>query len=277
MRDFYVINNSILHDNSMGIRDNFEMRGFPAGQCEDSASMVAKRPAAAGIEFITAGFGTIKTANNYTFTLPAGLLPGDVIIITTSACNDSSNRDQFATGCTELYDVFVNESRTLNFGVFYKKLSDPVETSIVCNGYFTSVSYSAILTYAVFRGVDQDIQIDVTPVSTATHTNGQNPPNVSHTPVTNGAVIVSCVASAIDTITVGAVPDQEVAALNGFTLNVAQGANNYSGGRNVIVAAIAHKKWIDSDGVVSSSWSGFNGDNPTWSCAANCVFALRPA
>lgn len=138
--------------------------------------------------------GTVSGGSNgadLTLNLPVGTAAGDLVIAAycMSTSTDSDIDMQMVTnGYTEVADLFANDSREANFGVFWKLMGGSPDATAV---FKTSPGLQDLGGFLiVLSGVDQANPIDVAS-TTATGINSNIPDPPSITPVTNGAWVIA--------------------------------------------------------------------------------------
>jgi hypothetical protein len=150
---------------------------------------VSVTPSAAAIELVGTATGHAKNTN-YTINLPAGVLPGDLVLVVTG-CHSSGNLNPgivSPAGYTELADLWADDSSDANLSINYKIMADPVDTSVTVSGSASSELGAATAIY-VFRGVNQLDPLDVS-IQTAVGANSAYADCPPITPVTDGALVV---------------------------------------------------------------------------------------
>lgn len=202
------------------------------------------------------GTGTVEyvadtgriTLSSSTLTLPSGLEPGDLVIV--SGTSDGTTPATPA-GYTEGLRIRPNSTGAM---WAYKFMPDPVDTVVTGLTNNTTTTHMAV----AFRGVDQTTPLDVPPPNnTSAATLTPNPPAI--TTLTDGAMIVA----------LGFLDDDRVAntagAPAGYTF---AGASQSSGtGATVMTAYLA------STTAGSFDPGAFSGGNDNWVAA---TVALRP-
>lgn len=229
-----------------------------------------------GISLVTSSFVVASALNApQTLTLPAGIEPGDLVVISNACPTDSSNRDLYVTGYTEIADAYVYESVSTQMGAFYKVMGDPVDTEAVGNGIFQSGLYRMVYQILVFSGVDVTNPLDVvSTLATGQNSPIPNPPAI--TPTTDGSLVLSLVASGLKLDT-GAVPEMTVTPPSGLDL-LSWNASKHTSATYGIGIGAASKDWGISDGTLDpGSWAGMVTtvtNNCSWIAL---TLALRPA
>lgn len=217
------------------------------------------------ISFVGSATGT-SVAANYDVTLPT-VQPGDLALVLTGTANDDNIDVGVNTaGYTELFDLYVNDSRDTNFAAAYKIMGEPPDTVVNVIGSNAAFRGSATVVY-VLRGADQTTPIDVTP-TTATLLSSivPNPPSI--TPVTSGAWVV---------------------AAFGMGANAADAVGTEPAGYSNLVSE-SHDPGISfTVGVASFEWTSgahdpgtftnyaVDGGNAAQCCWAAASIAIRPA
>jgi hypothetical protein len=112
-------------------------------------------------------------------------LQEDDLVIVAYSIGDNDNNDYdmalvSATGWTEVADLYSNDGRDANLGVFYKVMGTTPDTSVTVDGLGgTDTDTSAVA--MAFRGVDTSTPMDVTDTeATGTNTMHPNPPSIDH-------------------------------------------------------------------------------------------------
>ncbi|MDY0227785.1 MAG: Ig-like domain-containing protein [Desulfomicrobium apsheronum] len=227
---------------------------------------VSVTPSAAAIELVGTATGHAKNTN-YTINLPAGVLPGDLVLVATG-CHSSGNLNPGVvspSGYTELADLFADDSSDANLSINYKIMSDPVDASVTVSGSASAELGAATAVY-VFRGVNQLEPLDV-PIQTAVGANSAYADCPSITPVTDGALVVifgswTYQAATADTTAKASEGWENFIAINSATYYFAiQGCTKF---------------WETGDGAVDpAAWTG-QGTSTSRSWAAASL-ALKPS
>jgi len=134
------------------------------------------------ISFVGAAENSDVNGADVTLTLPSML--ADDLVIVANGIGDNSGTDQnlvmITTGYTEVADLFSNDNRDTNFGVFWKKMGATPDTTAQVEGFGNSAQGVAAVAMA-FRGVDTTTPMDVTPTTaTGIDTFNPNPPSIDH-------------------------------------------------------------------------------------------------
>ena len=197
-----------------------------------------------------------------------GLQQNDLVIILLGMVETADYNLAITTaGYTEVADLYGNDSKDCNFGVFYKFMGASPDTSVTCNTVSVNGNARVGLAYC-FRGVDTSTPLDVTS-TTAVGTNTGNPDNPSITPTTAGSVVLALGCGLmVDDATIVAPTTPE-----GFT-NLASKKLPDSLNTGVAVAG-ASLAWT-SGAVNPNSWSGFSTDTGSAWCAVSMALRVAP-
>lgn len=188
---------------------------------------------------------------------------GDIVIVVSGFAQTSDdNPGPITSGYTEVADLYISDTADTNASVSYKIVGATPDTSVEVGGSGSGTYGSATVVH-VWRGVDQSNPMDV-PVITATGSNGANIDSPSITPVTDGAVVLTCGLSAH--------------ASGGSTKTVPSGYSNgvqaVSAATRNSLAVIASKLWA-SGSEDPGAWTG--GTSQAFDSWAAVTLALRPA
>ena len=135
------------------------------------------------ISFVGSASGAAGDGGNVTLTLPVGTTTDDLVIVS-YAIGDNDNVDHdmamVTTGYTEVADLFSDDTREANLGVFWKVMGATPDTSATVTG-LGGIDASVGAVCMVFRGVDTTTPMDVTPTTaTALSTFNPDPPSIDH-------------------------------------------------------------------------------------------------
>ena len=217
------------------------------------------------LTYVGSAEGSTTGTTAYTIDLSGlGMQQGDLVVVV-SAIVSSTNQDPgvSTSGYAELCDLYADDSRDANLAVSWKLMGATPDTSV-------DVLASAVISRAsaavvhVWRGADQTTPIDVT-TTTATGINSALWNSPSITPVTSGAVVLSCGCG-----TGGAV-DNAITAPTGYGNQVDISA---ASGSFAITVGIASKAWT-SGAEDPAAWTNITtGTAESWAAA---TVAIRPA
>jgi hypothetical protein len=186
---------------------------------------------------------------------------GDLVVVYVGKTLQSDADMSLDTaGYTEVADLYANDTRDANLGVYYKFMGSTPDTEV----RFSSVGAAAENMHVrVFRGVDQTTPMDVTrTTATGLNSSDVNPPSI--TPVTAGAWIVVGGAGA-------EVNDSSVTPPTG--VSDALNTTNNATWPGLMVTAI--KTDWSSGAFDAGAWTNITANaNASW---AACSIALRPA
>jgi len=198
-------------------------------------------------------------------TLPGGTAQNDVVYVL-GCMQRTSDRDMQESGgtYTELADLYSNDLRDVNFGLF-RKVQGATPDSTVTIKESTGANPARFVDVAyVVRGEDTTTPEDAT-TTTATGTDGGRPDCPSITTATANALVVAFGGSG-DAITATNAP-------TGYSNLIAD--NTTDGGTNTI-AAVASSKTISSPGAENPAAYTDYSTNVAYSwCAA--TIAIKPA
>ena len=134
------------------------------------------------ISFVGSAENSAIDGSDVTLTLPA--MQQDDLVIVAYAVGDNDNINHnlsmVTAGYSELADLFADDTRDCNLGVFYKFMGATPDTTAVVDGIGgTDAAVSAVC--IVFRGVDLTTPFDVTSTTaTGINTMHPNPPSINH-------------------------------------------------------------------------------------------------
>ncbi|MDZ4306606.1 hypothetical protein [Allopontixanthobacter sp.] len=239
------------------------------------APMMTKRFAAAGgvlIPYVGGKTNPVIASNTLaeTIDLTSGFSGGidtapsedDLVLLFFSIFSTSDrNVSVTSSGWTEIADLYGNDARDSNLGIYYKFMGATPDTSVTL-GTIANENFSAVAALQVWRGVDQTTPLDVA-IATAVGGNTGRPDPPSITPVTAGSVVS----------VVGAAAGDSFAALTSSDLdNFIQLIS--VGGVALAIVAAGSMPW--SGGAVDPALFGGGTEavNASWTAAS---IALRPA
>lgn len=184
--------------------------------------------------------------------------PGDIVLLAVSfGATGNGDITVSSSGWTEISDLYANDSRDINFGLFYKIMSDPVDTSVTFGGTNPRVAIAS-----VWSGVDQTTPLDVTKVeATGANSGVIDPPAI--TPTTTGAKVIAAGGAT----NVSAATDTLSSDLDNFVW----AAQSHGSFRAYV--GIGKADWT-AGSYNPSSWGGSVSVDDTW---AATTIALRPA
>ncbi|MFZ5539468.1 MAG: hypothetical protein ACOY5V_07000 [Pseudomonadota bacterium] len=241
-----------------------------------NCGLIAKRVAAAGIQFIGAADSRVQTTSTIGVTLPAGAQAGDLILVAVSCGTlvDANVQITGPFGYTERGDYYQQSSdgfHGANLGV-YTKVHDGTDTTVHAQGL--SPDAHTFVAVAVFRGVHQSTPLDVAVVTSPhTDTGGLLVPSI--TPVTPGALIVGGgISTSFYESGTGSV-SSSLSAPTGWTLAIGSQAGSTS--NRVGNLGVAYKPWSGSGASGNSGNFGSVYGNGSSRCGMRFALALRPA
>ena len=233
-----------------------------------SAVTVAVRPAAVvdPPHILRVGSATNAAASgtSVTVTLPT-CATDDIIVVAVSNTGFFSgdrNLSISTAGYTELADLYSSDISEANLGVYWKRVTNPPDTTVVCTTS-SDTGYGLVAVASVFRGVDTATAIDVSS-TTATGVDSGLPNAPSITPTTGGALVVVCGGGSLQETGLEAPVGYEnhnISEANGST---------YLG----CTAVMASKYWTSGAEDPAVWTSTYDSTNTAW-CAV--TLALRPA
>lgn len=234
-------------------------------------AMMRKIPTAAGLVFVggtsAGGNGDAYTSISLT-SLTGGIASapaaGDFVLVV-HGYSATSDFDVAITGYTELVDLYANDTEDANMAVAWKLMTATPDTSVTLSQTGTGSDGAATVVH-VWRGVHQTTPIDTT-TQTATGIDDDTVDSPAITPVTAGAVVLSCGIAAQD------VGDAALTAPTGYTDNdiVKQGGTS----SRMACAVIGSKVWSGSGAEDPGAWGGGTGGTDASWAAATVV--LRPS
>jgi hypothetical protein len=213
-------------------------------------------------------------ATSHTITLPDNMQPGDVVFVF-SAISATTNYDLTAAdGYTEVVDIFSNDTRGSNLGIFYKVMGSPVGETVVVSGPTganrAQEPFSCFV--MILRGVDTDSVLDVSAV-TATGVNSASADPPAITPVTTGALLLCVGHAGIDVATSGALYPQTENAPSGFVLRYFSAVA--AGARANAVLAVGSALW--QEGTVNPGAFSIETNSASFSSWCAATIAVKPA
>jgi hypothetical protein len=125
----------------------------------------------------------------------SGLAEDDVVVVAyVIGDNDNTDFDMAVvspSGYAELADLFADDTRDCNLGVFWKRQGATVDTTLVLDGQGGTDAAVAAVAMA-FRGVDLTTAIDTTTTTaTGTSTWLADPPAINHTNDADGVAVIA--------------------------------------------------------------------------------------
>lgn len=196
---------------------------------------------------------------------------GDIVILACGYIESAftSVPGPSTTGYTQIAALYGNSTRDSNFGIHYKVMGGPADTSVTVAGAGTNLSGQVAIAH-VWRGIDHTTRLDVA-ATTATGTTSGSPDSPSITPTTTGAIILS----------VGLGSSAATSSSTGLDFGVPTGMTNG------VVTHITHSISpfeTASIGIASAAWSSGAYDPAAWtggSVSASdswtaATIALRP-
>jgi VCBS repeat-containing protein len=238
------------------------------GVAEDEGSLtVTVTPAATGsITLVGMTSQAGQQANYYEVALPAGLLPGDVVVVATGCM---SYKEYINGGVVSpdgyIEDAYVTRNATwkVNLSVSHKVLGPSPESSITVVGPGQGTYRGAGTVVMAFRGVDATTPLDVSAVSAPAPTTGVLADPGPVTPLSQGAVVVSACAWTINNITAITPPS-----------NCTEHIEATHGPGTAYVVGLAVAPWAGSGQFDPGPWATTGLDGNCASCAV--TIALRP-
>lgn len=153
------------------------------------------------LSYVGGATGTATDGNNTSVSLPVGTAQNDVVYCWHAYGDLSDKNVQLVTsGYTELADLYANDTRDTNAGLYRKVQGATPDSTVSANGGGNSSSAVATLVH-VWRGADTTTPEDATTTTaTGINTGQADPPSI--TTVTNDAVVLAFGAcSADETVT----------------------------------------------------------------------------
>lgn len=240
--------------------------GVFSGSGVGAAAIVGTTPS--GISYVGGNKLAIAPSNSGSLSLTAltggsdsAPVQNDYVVVTWSrGFNSDINMALTSAGYTELADLYADDNTDANLGVYIKKMGAVPDTTVDVAAI--GAAFGGVLIAEVYRGVDLTTPMDVA-VQTATGANSAlaNPPSI--TPVTTGAMIVTCGSA-------------------GAQSGTGDNASNFaSSDMTVFQTTFAA---FTNGGMGHRAWTSGAYDPAAWTCADNIrsswaavTLALRPA
>lgn len=228
------------------------------GEAEDEGTLTVTVSAPPPlIEFVGKSSIALRDANaTVSLSLPAGIQPGDMVIIALMIGARSDVAMSMSTaGYTKVTELYANDTEDTNLAVFWKVMGDTPDTVAVANKPASTAGYSTVMTAHVWRGASS---IDV--YSQAYGINGSNGTFPTITPGPSGVIVAIGAA----------VTGYFSSYLTGFALPSAYPLSNhqynYHLASNYNSAALSVSSLSGAFGEISlGSWSGlYSTANYTW-------------
>ncbi len=221
-----------------------------------------------------AGSGTGASYNLDLTALTGGIdtaaRANDIVVVVSGWASTTDDDPGVSTsGYTELTDLRADDTRDANLSVAYKVMGGTPDTSVTVLGKNNAANGGAAIAH-VWRGVDTSNPIDQT-TTTASSANSAIPDSPSITPVTNGAVILTCGIST---------GDSNPTSTSGRTLEPPVGYINekvqVGTGSTMSAIAVVASRFSPASAINPGPWEnvGESTSSDSW-CAA--TVALRPA
>lgn len=183
-----------------------------------------------------------------------------VVVVTGFAQLSDLNPGPTTAGYTEVADLYANDNFDTNLSVAYKVMGATPDTSVTVTGS-GSGTYGAATVVHVWRGVDTASPLDVS-ATTATGINGSEIDSPAITPVTAGAVVLTC------GLTAGSDALRTAPTGYGHAVQAAGAASRPS------LGVVASKAWT-AGAEDPGAWTG--GTTSAFNSWAAVTLALRPA
>lgn len=241
---------------------------FQAGQAGLSFQPVAA--GGSGLQYVG---GASATGNSADYSVDVTALTGgigsaaaagDLVLVVTGAASLSDLDVGVTTaGYTELLDLYSNNSRDANVAVAWKIMGGSPDTSVAVKGS-GDAAYGAATVVQVWRGAHQTTPIDVTS-QTSTGSGSSTVDSPSITPVTSGAVVITCGSCASST------SQSSASAPSGYGNSLVAAVQPATSACTTVVASKAWTSGAENPGAWGSMSAGASGAT----CSAS--IAIRPA
>ncbi len=211
----------------------------------------------------------IDNATSDTITLPAGSQEGDVALLTITADN-SSNAITPPTGFTVVRNGDVPNSATgaVKLAITYKVLTASEPANYTVN---FSIADGHAISFAVFRGVNNDTVLDVSFAFATEPSTGLPPPACpSLTTVTDGSALINIVSSARGPLSGDMQSENFYTAPSGITKIIDA---NYSSGSGLASHGIGWEEIDPAGSTGTRQWSYIDNDEGGFAGS----LAFRPA